>query len=78
VRPLGDRKGLLGLGRQGAEGFGVVHGQFGQHLAVKLDADLAQAPDEAAVGEPAGPAGRRQPRDPKSAEAFEEPLWFPK
>jgi hypothetical protein len=46
----------------------LVHGDVGQHLAVKRDAGLVQAVDEAAIGEPMDARRRIDALDPQPAE----------
>ena len=72
VRPPGNGQASadLGLVDDGAEGGRLVHGEVGEDLAVDLDAGLAEAVDEARVGQVGVMLADRgvDPLDPERAE----------
>src|SRR5256884_1388486 len=63
-----DAEGALCLLRDRAECRSVVHRDVREHLAVDLDSGLAQAVDDAAVGEPVQARRGVDARDPQGAE----------
>ena len=78
-KPPGDVRGgflfsvkgkedLLYLSDDGLEGFHVVHGEVGEHLAVDLDASLVQSTHQLAVAHAFHASGSVDTLDPQSAE----------
>src|SRR3954447_7139119 len=63
----GSRR-LPGAFRKASERLGVAHGDVGEDLAVELDARLAQAVHELAVGEALAARRRVDARDPQAPE----------
>src|SRR5205814_8767887 len=59
---------LLGDLRELLERHGIAHGEVGEHLAVDLDAGLAEPIHQAAVRQLMLPRGGVDARDPETAE----------
>src|SRR5690606_12068667 len=53
---------------QGLEGLGLVDGEIGEHLAVHLDASLAEAVDKSAIGQTQLAGAGVDALDPEGAE----------
>src|SRR5689334_7791950 len=62
------RDGLPGLLGKSAERLRIVHGEVGKHLAVDLDAGLAQSVHELRVAHALAPRGGVDPDDPQPPE----------
>ena len=64
----GELKSGLCLLDQHLEGFGLMHREIGQHLAVDLNTGLAEPVDKSAVGQPVLAAGGVDALDPERTE----------
>src|SRR5688500_12680140 len=62
------RRALPGELHKSAKAIGIVDGDVGEHLAVHLDAGLAEAVDQLRVRHALLARGRVDPRDPEAAE----------
>ena len=59
---------LLHLFHDGLEGFGIVHGEVGEHLAVDLDTSLGELAHQDTVAHALQTSGSIDTLDPQAAE----------